>query len=94
MNSSVLAKRASDENSPCYSLTKKTESYFKSMMDNPESSTPEEVAKTILNAVASDNPQLRFTVGNDASAIIQAKRKMSDSDFINLIKQQLMSESQ
>ena len=94
MNSSVLAKRASVENSPYYSFTKKIESYFKSMMDNPESSNPEEVAKIILHAVTSDNPQLRFTVGNDASALVQAKRKMSESDFINLIKQQLMSESQ
>ena len=94
MNSSVLAKRASAENSPYYSFTKKIESYFKSMMDNPESSNPEEVAKVILHAVTSDNPQLRFTVGNDASAIVQAKRKMSELDFINLIKQQLMPESQ
>ncbi len=94
MNSSVLAKRASVENSPYYSFTKKIESYFKSMMDNPESSNPEEVAKVILHAVTSDNPQLRFTVGNDASAIVQAKRKMSELDFINLIKQQLMPESQ
>ncbi len=94
MNSSVLAKSASVENSPYYSFTKKIESYFKSMMDNPESSNPEEVAKVILHAVTSDNPQLRFTVGNDASAIVQAKRKMSELDFINLIKQQLMPESQ
>jgi len=94
MNSSVLAKRASVENSPYYSFTKKIESYFKSMMDNPESSNPEEVAKVILHAVTSDNPQLRFTVGNDASAIVQAKREMSELDFINLIKQQLMPESQ
>lgn len=94
MNSSVLAKRASVENSPYYSFTKKIESYFKSMMDNPESSNPEEVAKVILHSVTSDNPQLRFTVGNDASAIVQAKRKMSELDFINLIKQQIMPESQ
>jgi NAD(P)-dependent dehydrogenase (short-subunit alcohol dehydrogenase family) len=94
MNSSVLAKSASVENSPYYSFTKKIESYFKSMMDNPESSNPEEVAKVILHAVTSDNPQLRFTVGNDASAIVQAKRKMSELDFINLIKQQLIPESQ
>lgn len=93
MNSSVLAKSASVENSPYYSFTKKIESYFKSMMDNPESSNPE-VAKVILYAVTSDNSQLRFTVGNDASVIVQAKRKMSELDFINLIKQQLMPESQ
>ena len=93
MNSSVLAKKASDQKSPYYSMTHRIESYFRSMMDNPESSSPEEVAKIILNAITSENNQLRFTVGSDASAIVQAKRKMSELDFTNLIKQQLMSGS-
>ncbi len=93
MNSSVLAKKALDQKSPYYSLTQRIESYFESMVNNPDSSPPEAVAKVILEAINSDSTQLRFTVGNDASAIIQAKRKMSDSDFTNLIKQQLTSKS-
>ena len=93
MNSSVLAKKALYQNSPYYSLTQRIKSYFESMVDNPESSPPEAVAKIILEAINSEDPRLRFTVGNDASAIIQAKRKMSDSDFTNLIKQQLTSKS-
>jgi NAD(P)-dependent dehydrogenase (short-subunit alcohol dehydrogenase family) len=93
MNSSVLAKKASGQESPYYRLTKRIESYFRSMMDNPETSHPEEVAKVILHAIATQNSQLRFTVGNDALATIQAKRKMSELDFTNLIKQQLISES-
>jgi len=93
MNSSVLAKKASDQKSPYYSLTQRIESYFRSMMDNPGSSLPEEVAQVILNAVTSEDTQLRFTAGNDASAIVHAKRNMSELDFTNLIKQQLMSGS-
>ncbi len=93
MNSSVLAKKALYQNSPYYSLTQRIKSYFESMVDNPESSPPEAVAKIILEAINSEDPRLRFTVGNDASAIIQAKRKMSDLDFTNLIKQQLTSNS-
>jgi hypothetical protein len=93
MNSSVLAKEASDQKSPYYSLTQRIESYFRSMMDNPGSSSPEEVAQVILSAVTSENTQLRFTVGNDASVIVHAKRNMSELDFTNLIKQQLMSGS-
>ena len=53
MNSSVLAKKASDQKSPYYSLTQRIESYFRSMMDNPGSSSPEEVAQVILSAVTS-----------------------------------------
>jgi NAD(P)-dependent dehydrogenase (short-subunit alcohol dehydrogenase family) len=91
MNSSVLGKKALDQKSPYYSLTQRIEGYFKSMMDNPESSSPEEVARTILKALTSAYPQLRYTVGKDAAAITQAKKNMSDSDFTNLMKQQLMS---
>lgn len=94
MNSSVLAKKALDQKSPHYTLTQRIESHFKSMMDNPESSSPEEVAKSILKAITSDDSQLRITVGNDAQGIIQAKRKMSESDFTEMIRQQLVSEIQ
>jgi NAD(P)-dependent dehydrogenase (short-subunit alcohol dehydrogenase family) len=94
MNSSISAKKALDPKSPYFPLTRKVENHFKSMtMDNaPSSSPPEEVAKTILQAVTSENPQLRYTVGNDAAAIMQAKRTMSDAEFGNLIKQQFLSQ--
>jgi len=92
MNSRISAKKALDPKSPYFPLTKKVENHFKSMMDNASSSSPpEEAAKTILQAVTSENPQLRYTVGNDAAAIIQAKRTMSDEEFGNLIKQQFLS---
>jgi NAD(P)-dependent dehydrogenase (short-subunit alcohol dehydrogenase family) len=90
MNSSILAKKALDSNSPYFSLTQKLANYFKSMVNNPSSSQPEEVAKTILKAITSENPQLRYTVGNDAATIIQAKKTMSDTEFGDLIKQQLL----
>jgi len=92
MNSSVFAKKALDPKSPYFPLTKKVEDHFKSMMDNASSSSPpQEVAKTILQAVTSENPQLRYTAGNDAAAIMQAKKTMSDEEFGNLIKQQFLS---
>jgi hypothetical protein len=67
----------------------KVEKHFKSMMENA-SSPPEEVAKVILQAITSENLQLRYTVGNDAAAIIQAKRTMSDAEFGDLIRQQFL----
>jgi hypothetical protein len=39
------------------------------------------MAKVILQAVTSESPQLRYTVGNDAATIIQAKRAMTDAEF-------------
>ena len=49
---------------------------------------PSEVAKTILDAVTSDNPHLRYVVGNDASKTLEARKNMSDMEFGNLIKDQ------
>jgi NAD(P)-dependent dehydrogenase (short-subunit alcohol dehydrogenase family) len=86
MNSSVIAKKAQDPKSPYFSLIQKVEYNFKLMMEN-ESSPPEEVAKAILGVVTSENPQLRYTVGNDAATMIQARVSMSDNQFKKMIMQ-------
>ena len=86
MNSSIIAKKAQDPKSPYFSLIQKLENNFKLMMEN-ESSPPEEVAKVILGVVTSENPQLRYTVGNDAATMIQARVSMSDNQFKKMIMQ-------
>ena len=92
MNSSIIAKKAQDPKSPYFSLTQQLERSFKSAMENTSaSSPPEEVAKVVLQAVTSESPKLRYTVGNDASSIIRAKTTMSDTEFGGLIKQQFQS---
>ena len=92
MNSSMTAKKAVDPKSPYFSLTQQLERSFKSAMENTSaSSPPEEVAKVVLQAVTSESPKLRYTVGNDASSMIRAKTTMSDTEFGGLIKQQFQS---
>ena len=92
MNSSMIAKKAQDPKSPYFSLTQQLERSFKSAMENTSaSSPPEEVAKVVLQAVTSESPILRYTVGNDASSMIRAKTTMSDTEFGGLIKQQFQS---
>jgi NAD(P)-dependent dehydrogenase (short-subunit alcohol dehydrogenase family) len=86
INSSTTAEKALDSKSPYFSLTQKVKNHFKSMMENA-SSPPEEVAKVILQAITSENPQLRYTVGNDAATIIQARMNMSDNEFKKMIIQ-------
>ncbi len=88
MNSSIIAKKAQDPKSPYFSLIQKVENNFKLMMEN-ESSPPEEVAKAILGVVTSENPQLRYTVGNDAATMIQARVSMSENQFKKMIMQNL-----
>jgi NAD(P)-dependent dehydrogenase (short-subunit alcohol dehydrogenase family) len=92
MNSSIIAKKAQDPNSPYFSLTQQLEKSFKSAMENTSaSSPPEEVAKVVLHALTSESPKLRYVVGNDAVSIIQAKTTMSDTEFGGLIKKQFQS---
>jgi NAD(P)-dependent dehydrogenase (short-subunit alcohol dehydrogenase family) len=88
VNSSTSAEKALDPKSPYFPLMQKVKNYFKSMMENASSSSPpEEVAKVILQAITSENPQLRYTVGNDAAAIIQARMNMSDKEFRKMVIQ-------
>ena len=87
INSSTSAEKALDPKSPYFSLMQKVKNYFKSMMENASSSSPpEEVAKVILQAITSENPQLRYTVGNNAT-IIQARMNMPDKEFKIMIMQ-------
>jgi NAD(P)-dependent dehydrogenase (short-subunit alcohol dehydrogenase family) len=50
---------------------------------------PSEVAKVILQAVTSDNPDFRYVVGKDAAMTLESRRNMSDREFQNLIKKQI-----
>ncbi len=85
INSGTSPKKALDPKSPYFSLMQKVENHFKSMMENVSSSSPpEEVAKVILQAVRSENPELRYTVG---TTIIQARMNMPDREFRKMIMQ-------
>jgi NAD(P)-dependent dehydrogenase (short-subunit alcohol dehydrogenase family) len=90
INSSTSAKKALDPKSPYFSLMQKVENHFKSMMENA-SSPPEEVAMVILKALTSENPQLRYTVGNDAATIVQARMNMPDEEFRKMVIQNFSS---
>jgi hypothetical protein len=61
------------------------------MMASPTSLHPQEVAKVILQAVLSENPHLRYTVGDDADALIDARKNLPDVEFRNIIKKNFSS---
>jgi len=81
-----IANGATSPNSPYTQLADNMSKTFKKMEEN--AMHPSEVAKTILDVVTSDDPQLRYVVGNDATKIIEARQNMSDKEFGNLIKDQ------
>jgi short-subunit dehydrogenase len=81
-----IAKSSSNNNSPYTQFGNQIMKAFKKMEQN--AMNPSEVAKTILDAVTSDNPQLRYVVGEDAAKTIEARKNMSDKEFGDLIKNQ------
>ena len=57
-----------------------------------EMGTPaQEVARTIIKAIKSENPLPRYTVGNDAAMFLEAKKTKTDLEFENYIKKELFS---
>ena len=91
-NLNMASKTSSGNNnnngdSPYRQLANSLSKSFKQMQQN--TLHPSEVAKVILQAVISDNPDFRYVVGKDAATILEARRNMSDREFVNFIKKQL-----
>jgi short-subunit dehydrogenase len=85
-NIKIAKSSLSNTNSPYAQLGNKMSKAYKEMEQN--AINPSEVAKTILDAVISNNPQLRYVVGEDAVNTIEARKNMSDKEFGNLLKKQ------
>src|ERR671915_351520 len=81
-----IAKSSSDSNSPYSQFGNRILKAYKEMEQNTIS--PSAVAKTILDAVTSNNPQLRYVVGEDAAKTLEARKNMPDNEFGDLIKKQ------
>jgi NAD(P)-dependent dehydrogenase (short-subunit alcohol dehydrogenase family) len=88
LNSSVTAKKAGGATSAYYQMTNKMKSFFSTSRQN--GSEPEEVAKTILHAVTTPNPEFRYTPGQGAEQLLDARRKMSDEELYNMISQNIL----
>ncbi len=84
----VMPKKVLEQNSPYAQFMQKVNDGFKLKRENATDS--EEVAKVILKAVTAENPEPRYLVGNDAVAWMEARKRMSDTDFAKFIKQDIM----
>jgi NAD(P)-dependent dehydrogenase (short-subunit alcohol dehydrogenase family) len=86
------ASKASDPSNSTYrSIQNNILEFFKQWTQNL--TNPSEVAKAILKAVESDNPDFRYVVGNDAVTILEARKNMSDREFQDSIKKQINQEN-
>lgn len=66
---------------------------FETMMAN-SSTSPKIVAESILNAVTSENPKLRYIVGEDAQSIMKIRNDNSDEKFENWIYENIIGKQQ
>lgn len=85
-NGMVIAKKSQNPNSPYSQIMQKMSTSFEHMLENA-SSSPDVVAKVVLQAVTSENPSLRYLTGKDVETWIEARRNMSDDEFYKMIKQ-------
>ena len=87
---SVMSKKSLDNSSisPYSSIIQKIDSSISSMVEH--ATPPEEVANVILHAITSNNPELRYLVGNDMIMMAETKKSMSDEDFRKMMMQSII----
>jgi hypothetical protein len=61
---------------------------FEEMMKN--ASSPDLVAKVVLDAIRDENPNLRYLAGSDVEAWL-GNRKIADEELYKMMKQNLMT---
>jgi short-subunit dehydrogenase len=88
MKGSLLPKRALDPKSPYSELVQKF--YDKTKSQHDWAISPEEVAKTILQAISNDKPEFRYVVGNYASSLLETRNNKPYSEFQKMIIQNIM----
>jgi len=55
--------------------------FFQKQLKQP--TMPTAVAEVIERAIATDNPQLRYLVGEDAQIIFRARQQTTDEEWVN-----------
>ena len=81
----VVAKKSQDASSPYFNMTNKMDTVFRQLIRN--SSPPSLVADVVVQAVKSENPNLRYLAGKDVEQWVDQKKQMSDTEFFNMMNQ-------
>ena len=84
MKGSIMSNRALDPKSAYFEFVRKVRSKISS--DHENATQPEEVAKTIVQAILSEKPEFRYVVGSDAVTLMQARKNIPFSDFQQMIQ--------
>ena len=82
------AAKGSSEDSPYSSMMQSPSKAIERMLKHRL--YPEEVAKTVIQAIENPKPKLRYIVGKDAEKLIELRRKSSDEEFFQTISQTIL----
>ena len=88
INNVVAAKKSQDPNSPYAQFMQNVAASLQHMLEG--GSSADVVAKVVLKAVTSENPSPKYLAGKDIEAWMEAKTSMSDEEFHNMMKQNMM----
>ena len=84
----IVAKKSQDPNSPYSQMMQRSAAGFEKMMKN--ASSPDGVAKVVLNAIRDENPSLRYLAGSDVETWLGGKRKVADEELYKMMKQNMI----
>ena len=79
-----------DPNSPYHAFNLRGERLTATMI--PNASPPELVAEAIQHSLETDDPKLRYPVGEDANAWAVGRRAMTDEDWVNFGREMTLDE--
>jgi NAD(P)-dependent dehydrogenase (short-subunit alcohol dehydrogenase family) len=89
LDNSVVGHDALREDSPYSGMLKSLNATFNTLMEH--ASTSDQVAMTILQAISSPEPKLRYLVGQDASTWLEKKSMITDEQFQEYMRNSLAS---
>src|SRR5215207_4453009 len=88
-NAKIVIKSDKAANSPYTQTMNRMFEAYKQVVEEYKMPA-EEVAKVVLNATISANPDQRYLVGKYSEMMMEAKRTMSDAQSHNMMKSQLL----
>ena len=86
------AAKGSSEDSPYSSMMQSPSKTIEKMLKHRL--YPEEVAKTVIQAIENPIPKLRYIVGKDAEELIELRRKSSDEEFFRIVGQNILKKEE
>lgn len=78
------AQDAPDPNSPYAADARRSMAFFMTQLTKENVSQPDLVAKAIEHAITTDTPKLRYLVGEDAEALWNGRKNVSDEEYLDL----------